>query len=112
MTLREKQSVFAALVAALIQHAFAMGFEVTLGEAYRSPEEAARLAKLGLGIKSSLHTVKLAIDLNLFQDGKYLASGEEHKPLGEWWELQNPLCSWGGRFGDPNHYSLAHGGRR
>jgi hypothetical protein len=112
VTLREKQSVFAALAATLIQHAFSLGFEVTLGEAYRSPEEAARLAKLGLGIKSSLHTLKLAIDLNLFQDGKYLPSNEAHEPLGEWWELQNPLCRWGGRFGDGNHYSLEHGGRK
>lgn len=112
MTLREKQALFCGLAANLIQHAQNLGFEVTFGEAYRSPEEAARLAKLGKGIKNSLHTQRLAIDLNLFKDGKYLSSGEDHRPLGEWWEQQDPLARWGGRFGDGNHYSLEHLGRQ
>lgn len=111
MTLREKQSLFVSLVALLIAEAFRQGFEVTFGETYRSPEEAARLAKAGLGIKNSLHTQRLAIDLNLFRNGTYLSSGESHRSLGEWWEKQYPLCRWGGRFNDANHYSLEHGGR-
>ena len=41
MTLREKQSAFVRLVAELIQQATAQGTELTFGEAYRSPEEAA-----------------------------------------------------------------------
>lgn len=115
MTLREKQSAFAILVAQLIQHAFGMGYAVTFGEAYRSPEEAARLAKLGKGITKSLHTQRLAIDLNLFKAGQYLSTTEAHRPLGEWWEAQSTpevTCAWGGRFSDGNHYSLAHGGRK
>lgn len=113
LTLREKQSLFVVLVARLIQHATGLGYELTFGETYRSPEEAARLAKLGLGITQSLHTLKLAIDLNLFKDGRYLSSSEAHRPLGEWWETQHALCRWGGRFtrADGNHYSLTHGGR-
>lgn len=111
MTLRQKQSLFASLVPRLIDHAFTLGYEITLGEAYRSPEEAARLAKLGKGIKNSLHILKLAIDLNLFKDGVYLSSNASHLPLGEWWEKQDDLCRWGGRFQDGNHYSLAHDGR-
>jgi hypothetical protein len=113
LTLREKQSRFAALVSALIEQAFMMGYEVTFGEAWRSPEEAARLAKAGKGIKRSLHTLRLAVDLNLFKDGVYLSSSESHRPLGEWWEMQSTnevICSWGGRFGDGNHYSVIHGG--
>ena len=112
MTLRQKQSLFAGLIAQLIQHAIVIGYEVTLGEALRSPEEAARLAKLGTGIALSLHRLKLAIDLNLFKDGVYLTSTAAHRPLGEWWEAQHTLCRWGGRFKDGNHYSLAHGGRQ
>lgn len=111
MTLREKQSLFVLLVAELIFKAQDLGYEVTFGEAYRSPEEAERLAKLGKGIKNSLHTQRLAIDLNLFKDGQYLSSTEAHRVLGEWWEDQHELCRWGGRFKDGNHYSLAHGGR-
>lgn len=112
MTLRQKQSLFVRLVARLILHATMLDYELTFGEAYRSPEEAARLAKLGKGIKASLHTQRLAIDLNLFREGKYLSSTEAHRALGEWWEAQHPLCRWGGRFGDGNHYSLEHGGRK
>ena len=113
MTLRQKQSLFALLVAQLILQADALGYFVTFGECYRSPEEAARLANLGLGIKNSLHTKRLAIDLNLFnREGKYLSSTESHRPLGEWWERQHSACRWGGRFNDGGHYSLEHEGRK
>lgn len=111
MTLRQKQSLLVRLIARLIDKAESMGYELTFGDAYRSPEEAARLAKLGLGVKDSLHTSRLAVDLNLFKDGQYLSTTEAHRPLGEWWEAQHDLCRWGGRFRDGNHYSLAHGGR-
>lgn len=112
MTLREKQSLFVSLVAQLLLEAMRQGFELTFGETYRSPEEAARLAKLGVGIKGSLHTSKLAIDLNLFKGGVFLSSSDSHRPLGEWWERQHPLCRWGGHFKDGNHYSLEHAGRK
>lgn len=112
MVLREKQSLFAHLVAELILAAYDKGYAVTLGEAYRSPEEAARLAKLGKGIKASLHTQRLAIDLNLFLNGTYLTNTNAYHPLGEWWEQQHELCRWGGRFGDGNHFSMTHGGRK
>lgn len=115
MTLRDKQSVFVLLIADLIQHAYSLGYQLTFGETYRSPEEAARLAKAGLGIKASLHTQRLAVDLNLFKDGKYLSASNAYRPLGEYWEGQSGTeydCCWGGRFGDGNHFSIAHGGRK
>ena len=111
VTLRQKQSLFVLLVSELIQHAHARGYEFTFGEAWRSPEEAARLASAGKGIANSLHTQRLAVDLNLFKEGRYLTSSEAHRPLGEWWEQRHPLCRWGGRFNDGNHYSLTHNGR-
>lgn len=115
LTLRQKQSIFAKLLPRLIDKAYELGFEVTLGETYRSPEEAARLASIGKGIKTSLHTLKLAIDLNLFKNGKFLVDGESHRKIGEWWEKQSTNeyeCAWGGRFKDGNHYSIAHNGRK
>lgn len=115
MTLRQKQSIFAHLVSGLLLAASKFGYEVTLGEAYRSPEEAERLAKLGKGIKTSLHTSRLAIDLNLFLDGQLLTKSEDYKTLGEWWELNSTpdyQCCWGGRFNDGNHFSISHNGRR
>lgn len=115
MTLREKQCAFTLLVARLIHEIHRRGYQATFGEAYRSPEEAARLAKAGKGITQSLHTQRLAVDLNLFKDDAYLADSEAHKPFGEWWEGQSTTelaCCWGGRFGDGNHYSIRHGGRK
>ena len=118
ISLREKQSRFALLVARLIQEADRRGYAVTFGEAYRSPEEAARLAKAGKGISKSLHTQRLAIDLNLFKDGVYLGASEAYRPLGEWWEGQSTTeiqCCWGGRFtprSDGNHFSVSHSGRK
>lgn len=108
----EKQQLFAKLVARLIDKAVDLGFDVTFGETWRPPEWAEIMAQRGKGIRRSLHVDRLAVDLNLFRDGTYLVSTDAHRPLGEWWEKQHPLCAWGGRFGDGNHYSLTHGGRK
>ena len=59
---------------------------------------------------NSLHYIRLAIDLNLFEAGKYLRSSKDHAVLGLYWESLGG--SWGGRFGDGNHYSLEHKGVR
>lgn len=117
MTLRARQSAFAVALADLIHEAVRRGFEVTVGEVWRSEEEARRLARSGAGIARSLHQDKLAVDLNLFKDGVYLTDVESHRPLGEWWEVQSTPDlprAWGGRFasGDANHYSFALGTRR
>jgi hypothetical protein len=108
MTLGEKQRKFTALVAELIRYAYSQGYELTLGEAWRPPETAAAYARAGKGIANSLHISRLAIDLNLFRNGTWLSKSEDFLPLGEWWEKQDPLCRWGGRFGDGNHFSLEH----
>lgn len=112
MDLLAKQQLFAQLAARLIQHAAALGYQVTLGEAWRSNAEAMRLAAQGLGIERSLHCQRLAIDLQLFKGSTWLKASEDYTPLGEWWEGQHELCRWGGRFGDGNHFSLEHQGRK
>lgn len=113
MTLREQQSLFARLVAKLIEHAYREGFELTFGEAWRTPEQAKLNAKTGSGISNSLHVSRLAIDLNLFRDGRFLDSTESHRPLGLYWKALHPLARWGGDFKprpDGNHYSLERDG--
>lgn len=90
-----------------------MGYEVTLGDAYRDPRlHGSHGEKKGYGHRKSCHKLRLAIDLNLFLDGEYLTETEDHEKLGEWWESLHPLCRWGGRFSNPdgNHYSLEHNG--
>ena len=110
MTLREKQSLFARLYAELIQEIYRRGYEVTLDWVFRPPDVAQYYASIGVGIRNSLHIYKLAGDLNLFKEGVWLRTTEDHRQFGEWWERKHPLCRWGGRFGDGNHYSLEHDG--
>lgn len=112
MTLREQQSLFAQLVARLILKAAEAGYEVTFGEAWRTPEQALLNHRKGTGTVNSLHLSRLAIDLNLFKAGKWLAATEDHRALGLWWEHQHPSCRWGGRFNDGNHYSFTPDGVR
>ena len=110
MTLGEKQRKFSKMLAELILWAYEHGYEIAIGEVFRTPEQAAFNAANGKGIKNSLHTQCLAADLNLFKDGVYLTKTEDHKELGEHWESMGG--AWGGRFNDGNHYSLEHEGRK
>lgn len=113
MSLGAMQKAFARLVPRLIDRAHELGFEVTLGDAYRDPRVHGALGvKLGYGHPRSAHKQKIAIDLNLFKDGVFLETTEAHKELGEWWEKQHPLARWGGRFSDGNHYSFEVDGIR
>lgn len=109
MTLREQQSRFARLLPRLIDKAHELGFEITIGDAFRDPRLHGGIGvKMGYGHSKSAHKMRLAIDLNLFKDGVFLSSTESHKQLGEWWEAQGG--AWGGRFNDGNHYSLEFNG--
>lgn len=111
-TLGQKQRNFVLMVGRLIQFAYEQGYEMSFGEAYRTPEQAAMNAKAGKGIVNSLHTQRLAIDLNLFRDGVYLTRSEDYEPLGARWESMGG--AWGGRFSKPdgNHFSIEHQGVR
>lgn len=113
MTLGEQQRRFLPLVAKLIDFAYAQGFELTAGELYRPPEQAALNAQHGSGIANSLHILRLAIDLQLFKDGQYLTDSAAYKSLGDFWKTLDPQCAWGGDFTprvDGNHFSLSWGG--
>lgn len=121
LTLHQKQVRFSQLVARLIQQADEWGYEVTLGEVYRTLEVASFQVKAnaakGTGIVNSLHRLRLAVDVNLFikATGQFLTRSEDYKRLGEWWEAQSTgeiRCTWGGRFRrvDGNHFSVEHEG--
>ena len=119
--LGDKQRLFCYLVGKLILWAYAQGYELTFGEATRSQLQANANAAAGIGISNSLHTKRLAIDLNLFIDSSsdvdddiYQPTSEAYKPLGEYWKSLHPLCRWGGDFRKPdgNHFSLEHEGIR
>ncbi len=93
--LLKKQQQFASLIPGLITKAHELGFQVTLGDAYRDP-------RCPYGSEKSKHKIRMAIDLNLFKDGEYLSKTEDHQQLGKWWESVGGI--WGGRFNDGNHY--------
>lgn len=108
MSLREQQSLFVSLVGRFIGWVYAAGFELTFSEAWRSPEEAEIQAQRGAGIVHSLHTERLAIDLNLFKDGQLLTTHDDYLPLGDQWKSMHELARWGGDFRriDVDHFSL------
>lgn len=115
MTLGEAQRTFSFDVARLILEAYALGYEVTFGWAYRPPEFAEIYAAMKKGIPNSLHELRLAVDLNLFRDGEYLTDSESYRPLGDHWKSLRPENAWGGDFQtrpDGNHFSRAWEGRR
>lgn len=110
-TLGQKQRRLTAMLVGLLNHAHELGFEVTLGDAFRDPRVFGLIGEAkGYGRAKSAHKNRLAIDLNLFKDDKWLQATEDHKPLGEYWESIGG--SWGGRFKDGNHYSIEHNGAR
>ena len=101
MKLSEKQREFTFMVAKLInwveksKHSF-----ITFGEVYRPKEMQEIYLKEGkTKVKHSKHQDRLAVDFNLFINGKYTPKPEDYRPLGEYWETLGGR--WGGRFGVP-----------
>jgi len=113
LKLGQKQELFTRLICTkLVPFALSKGYQIRGGEWWRSEAAAIEYARTGKGIKNSNHRKKLAWNINLFKNGKFLTSTEDHRELGEYWEKLHPLCRWGGRFKrrDANHYSLLHNG--
>ena len=114
--LKQLQYDMCRLTARLIDKAIELGHLPRLGEALRTPEQAALNAKKGTGSRNSLHQDRLAIDLLLDNpDGTWYTDTEHYRTLGEWWKQQHPAAAWGGDFRtrpDGNHFSLSYEGRR
>lgn len=130
------QREFTRCLAQLYAKILADGYEFTLGEGYRTPEQAAinslsltdraRIramletkypilagaigSSVEIGIKNSVHREKLAQDLNLFKGDVFLDRLEDYRPLGEFWKGLHPLARWGGDFGDADHFSFTYQG--
>ena len=98
--LGDKQRLFSRIFPRLLIYAESLGYEITF-----PPEHENHIV-------TSLHFRGLAKDINLFKDGKYLKTTEDHRPLGEYWIAMGG--TWGGSFSskrrDGNHYSISHGG--
>jgi hypothetical protein len=113
MTLREKQSLFAKLLAELITWISANGWEVTLGEGHVADTDAADGDYDGPHLRQGGHYKRLAMDLNLFVAGEFKSADcPEWQAIGAHWKSLHPLCRWGGDFAkrDYNHFSLEDAG--
>ena len=130
MKLGRRQEEFARLVPRLIDKAYELGYRGRGGSWLRDarlhghkhvmdvmswleqefPEVAHEANKAGYrayGSRSSEHKDKCAIDLNLRKPGfGMVVTTEEHRKLGEYWESLHPMCRWGGRYNDGNHYEF------
>ena len=108
--LHKNQTIFTKNVALLIEYIYQKEYAATFGEAYRTPEQAQIYATEGKGIIHSLHTLRLAIDLNLFDiSGNYLTDKSSYEPFGTYWKTLNPSNRWGGDFVhlvDSNHFEM------
>lgn len=111
MSLGKAQREFARDIATLVVWAYENGYELTYGDAYRSPKAFGAMGEPSpYGRSKSAHKQRLAVDFNLFKNGEYLTSTEDHRPLGEKWESIREDNVWGGRFDDGNHYSKKYNG--
>ena len=109
LSLGEKQRKLVRMIADLIIFAYDNGYELTLGDAFRDPRLHGDFGvRKGYGNAKSQHKRRLALDLLLFKDGKYLTDTKDYAPLGLWWESVGG--AWGGRFEDGNHFSLEYQG--
>jgi len=111
----KKQVKFVHMVCQLLHYANRIStadkqYVFTFDHAYRAPECNRAIG----GHPNSLHTKRLAIDLNLFliegDNVTYLTETKDHEPFGLFWE--DIGGSWGGRFEDGNHYSLEFEGMK
>jgi predicted chitinase/peptidoglycan hydrolase-like protein with peptidoglycan-binding domain len=121
MSLVPEQSEFLLQVAELIQKAAELGFVISGGELYRTPEQQALHIKNGRSkTMNSQHLKRLAVDLNFFKttpDGKLHLTydREDLRPLGQFWEELDPANRWGGNwssFKDTPHFERREGRSR
>jgi hypothetical protein len=108
-----EQAAFLLDVGKLVQKATELGFQVTGGELYRTPEQQQIHVKAGRSkTMNSLHLSRRAVDLNFFKDGKLTYDKATLAPLGAYWESLHPLNSWGGngiKLVDAPHFSRGIG---
>ena len=103
MNLGAKQERFSYMLMQLLVFIHSKGYKIRFGHAQRCENCVT-------GHKNSLHKLKLAVDLNLLKDNVLLEKSEEHLEPGLYWESIGG--TWGGRWGDGNHYSLSYRGMK
>jgi peptidoglycan L-alanyl-D-glutamate endopeptidase CwlK len=108
VSLVTEQAAFFKDVILLLQKADELGFVVTGGELFRTPEQQEIYVMTGRSTTmTSNHLRRCAIDLNIFKDDILVYDIEILRPLGEYWKSLNSKNDWGGfwkSFKDVPHF--------
>lgn len=99
MSLVAEQAAFLLDACKLIDYATSVGFQVTGGELFRTPDQQQIYVKTGRSkTLQSNHLRRLAIDLNFVRGGQLCYDKALLEPLGQFWESLHPKNRWGGHF--------------
>lgn len=113
MSAISEQAAFLLDMGRLVLKATELGFQVTAGELYRTPEQQEIYVRTGRSkTMQSLHLQRRAVDLNFFKSGKLVYDKAAIAPLGAYWESLHPWNSWGGngiKLVDVPHFSRGDG---
>ena len=113
MSAVSEQAAFLLDMGRLVLKATELGFQVTAGELYRTPEQQQIYVRTGRSrTMQSIHLQRRAVDLNFFKGGKLVYDKAALAPLGAYWESLHPWNSWGGngvKLVDVPHFSRGDG---
>lgn len=106
MTRVEHQWEFTKDLSRLIRFVESLGWMLTMGEGWRTPEQQKIYLETGKSkTMKSQHLERLAQDYNLFipsESKDSITDWNKWKVLGDYWESLNPLNRWGGDFNKDN----------
>lgn len=99
MSLGKEQEAFSKDVLSLFTYLHEKGFQVRIGEAYRTKEQQEIYIKAKRSQTfNSMHLKKCAIDLHIFKGGVWLKAKGELQKIGDFWESLSPKNRWGGNW--------------
>jgi hypothetical protein len=108
LSLRQQQSLFTVDLVSLIRWLYEEGYEVSIGEVQRAPEQQAYNVRMGRSqTLDSMHLYKCAADLFVFKNGTLLSTKSELQFAGNKWESMSAANTWGGNwnsFKDTPHF--------
>ena len=111
MSFGQTQIDFTVAIGKLIEYANRQGYGLTFGDAYRDPRAFGKIGVDKLySHPNSNHKRRLAVDFNLFVDGKYVGGWNN-----AWKDLHDKWILLGGATmidNDYGHFSFAYNGMR
>jgi hypothetical protein len=123
MSLQDERCKFSldhAKLVMFINMADGCKYSCATNEVKREQAEADANAQKGIGTKSSLHLLGLAVDMLIYRMGVYLTDSDKYRFAGDYWKTLDSKYCWGGDFrdaaGNPKpdggHFSRTYQGRK